>query len=135
MKSSVQFFMDFLVVHPRYGWLVTNPSTSPENFPGRTGNNPFFDEVCNWISPGTTLCAGSTIDMQLLRDLFGYVAEAASILHVDREFAGSVLEARKELAPMRIGNAGDLQEWLEDWAQQEKSHRHISHLYLSLIHI
>jgi alpha-L-fucosidase 2 len=30
---------------------------------------------------------------------------------------------------MKIGRNGDLQEWLEDWRQKEKSHRHISHLY------
>ena len=33
MKGSVEFFLDFLVEHPERGWLVTNPSTSPENFP------------------------------------------------------------------------------------------------------
>ena len=30
---------------------------------------------------------------------------------------------------MQIGRNGDLQEWLEDWGQMEKSHRHISNLY------
>jgi alpha-L-fucosidase 2 len=30
---------------------------------------------------------------------------------------------------MRVGRNGDLQEWLEDWGQREKSHRHISNLY------
>ncbi|NTU50857.1 MAG: glycoside hydrolase family 95 protein, partial [Candidatus Aminicenantes bacterium] len=33
LRGSAEFFLDFLVPHPRYGWLVTNPSTSPENFP------------------------------------------------------------------------------------------------------
>ncbi|MGB7295217.1 MAG: glycoside hydrolase family 95 protein [Candidatus Aminicenantales bacterium] len=129
MKGSVEFFLDFLVEHPEYGWLVTNPSTSPENFPARPGNDPFYDEVCAWMSPGTTICAGSTIDMQILNDLFGYVAEAAGVLGIDRDFAKDVLEKRARLAPMQIGKNGDLQEWLEDWGQKEKSHRHISHLY------
>ncbi|MBP1767514.1 MAG: Alpha-L-fucosidase [Candidatus Aminicenantes bacterium] len=129
MKGAVEFFLDFLVEHPQYGWLVTNPSTSPENFPARPGNDPFYDEVCAWMTPGTTICAGSTIDMQILSDLFVYVAEAAKILEVDEEFQKALLEKRGLLAPMRIGKAGDLQEWLEDWGQKEKSHRHISHLY------
>jgi alpha-L-fucosidase 2 len=30
---------------------------------------------------------------------------------------------------MQIGRNGDLQEWLDDWGQREKSHRHISNLY------
>jgi alpha-L-fucosidase 2 len=40
-----------------------------------------------------------------------------------------VLDAKARLAPMQVGRNGDLQEWLEDWGQREKSHRHISHLY------
>lgn len=129
MKENVIFFLDFLVEHPRYGWLVTNPSTSPENFPGRADNIPFYDEVTGWMSPGTTICAGSTIDMQILRDLFTYVAEAAKILNVDQDFRQKVLSTRDRLAPMQIGQRGDLQEWLEDWPQKESSHRHISNLY------
>lgn len=129
LKGCVEFFLDFLVEHPKYGWLVTNPSTSPENFPGWEGNDPFFDETCSWMSPGTSICAGSTIDMQLLDDLFGYVIEAAEILERDIEFRGKIETARTRLAPMQIGERGDLQEWLEDWPQKEGSHRHISNLY------
>ena len=129
MKGSVEFFLDFLVEDPKRGWLVTNPSTSPENYPDRPGEETFFDEVCAWVSQGTMICAGSTIDMQILNDLFGYVAAAADVLGTDREFAKKVLDARRRLAPMQIGKNGDVQEWLEDWGQKEKSHRHISNLY------
>lgn len=129
MKGSVEFFLDFLKEHPEHGWLVTNPSTSPENFPDREGNGPFFDEVTGSISPGTTICAGSTIDIEILNDLFGYVAKASEILGVDEPLREKVLEARKKLAPLQIGSNGQLQEWLEDWGQKEKSHRHISSLY------
>ncbi|HEK85437.1 MAG TPA: glycoside hydrolase family 95 protein [Candidatus Aminicenantes bacterium] len=129
MKGNVEFFLDFLVQHPRYGWLVTNPSTSPENFPDRPGNISFFDEVTGSMSPGTTLCAGSTIDLEILNDLFGYVAEASKILGVDEDFRKKVLEIKAKLAPLQINKKGELQEWLEDWGQKEKSHRHISPLY------
>jgi alpha-L-fucosidase 2 len=129
LRGSVEFFLDFLVEHPRQGWLVTNPSTSPENFPDRPGNEPYFDEVTASFRPGTSICAGSTIDMQILDVLFGAYAEAAETLRVDGELRAAVLAARDRLAPMQIGKEGDLQEWLEDWGQKEKSHRHISHLY------
>jgi alpha-L-fucosidase 2 len=129
MKGSVEFFLDFLTEHPKYGWLVTNPSTSPENFPGRPGNDRFYDEVTGWMSPGTTICAGSTIDMQILYDFFGYVARTAEILEVDPQLQDSLIKTRERLAPMQVGSKGDLQEWLEDWDQKEKSHRHISNLY------
>ncbi len=129
MKGAAQFFLDFLVVDPKHGWLVTNPSTSPENFPLAPGNNRFFDEVTGSMSSGTSLVAGSTIDMAILRDLFSEVAEAAAVLGLDDGFRRRVLDARAKLAPMQIGKKGDLQEWLEDWDQREKSHRHISNLW------
>jgi len=128
MKGSVQFFLDFLVPHPKYGWLVTNPSTSPENFPAVPGQVPFFDEITTFKTT-TSICAGSTIDMQILNDLFGYVAQAADILGVDADFKARVLAAKARLAPMRIGRKGNLQEWIEDWDETEKSHRHISGLW------
>ena len=129
MKGAAEFFLDFLVPHPSRGWLVTNPSTSPENFPLAPGNDRFFDEVTGSDSPGTSLVAGSTIDLQILNDLFGSVARAAAVLDTDAEFRSRVLEARSKLAPMQVGRNGDLQEWLDDWGQREASHRHISNLY------
>jgi len=128
MKGSAEFFLDFLVRHPKYGWLVTNPSTSPENFPAVPANVRFFDEITTFMT-GTSICAGSAIDMQILNDLFGYVAQAADILGVDQEFKKKVLETRAKLAPMQVGKKGNLQEWLDDWEETEKSHRHISGLW------
>jgi len=128
LKGSAEFFLDFLVPHPRYGWLVTNPSTSPENFPAVPGQVPFFDEITTFVTT-TSICAGSTIDMQILNDLFEYTAQAAEALGVDGEFRSRVLEAKARLAPMQIGRRGNLQEWLEDWDETEKSHRHISGMW------
>ncbi len=129
LKGSVQFFMDYLVEHPNKKWLVTNPSTSPENFPASKNNKPYFDEVTGSMIPGTTICAGSSIDMQILTDLFGNFEQAASILGADKAFALQVANARKRLVPPQIGKDGSLQEWTDDWAQLEKNHRHFSHMY------
>lgn len=129
IKGSVQFFMDFLVMHPNGKWLVTNPSSSPENFPLRAGNGPYFDEVTGITLPGTTICAGSSIDMQILHDLFGYYADASAILRTDTAFATKVLQARAKLVPPQIGKSGMLQEWADDWGQLEDKHRHLSPLY------
>lgn len=130
MKGSAQFFLDTLVEHPARHWLVTCPSTSPENFPACPGNKPFHDKVINFNLPGTTICAGSTIDMGILRDLFDAVVEAGRILDTDHEFRQRVARARQRLAPMQVGNHGNLQEWIEDWGDLEEKHRHISHLYV-----
>jgi alpha-L-fucosidase 2 len=77
----------------------------------------------------TSICAGSTIDMQILNDLFASAARAADVLGVDPDFRVRALAAKAKLAPMRIGRKGNLQEWLEDWDETEKSHRHISGLW------
>ncbi len=129
IEGSVQFFMDFLVPHPNGKWLVTNPSTSPENFPDGGGNKPYFDEVTAGYREGTTICAGSSIDMQILYDLFGYYIEAAKILGKADAFIEQVKTAREKLVPPQIGKDGSLQEWADDWKSLEKNHRHFSHMY------
>ena len=129
IEGSVQFFMDFLVPHPNGKWLVTNPSTSPENFPDGGGNKPYFDEVTAGFREGTTICAGSSIDMQILYDLFGYYIEAAKVLGKEDAFVQQVKTAREKLVPPQIGKDGSLQEWADDWKSLEKNHRHFSHMY------
>ncbi len=128
MKGSAEFFLDFLRPDPKRGWLVTNPSTSPENFPAGPANVKFFDEVTT-MKTGTSLTVGSTIDMEILRELFRETAEVASILGVDLELREQLKAARARLAPLQVGKKGNLQEWLDDWDETEKSHRHISGLW------
>ena len=129
MRGSVRFFLDFLTPNKNGNWLVTNPSTSPENFPAGPGNGRYFDEVTGSFIPGTTICAGSTIDMQLLHDLFSNFLEASAVLGRDRTLADSVRTAGRRLVPPQIGRDGALQEWADDWGQLEANHRHFSHLY------
>jgi alpha-L-fucosidase 2 len=115
MKGAAQFFLDTLVEEPKHQWLVTNPSLSPEN------QHPF----------GAAVCAGPTMDMEILRDLFANTIKSAEILGVDANFRQQLAMARTRLAPLQIGSAGQLQEWMEDWDLQapEIHHRHVSHLY------
>ncbi|GAB2602626.1 glycoside hydrolase N-terminal domain-containing protein [Streptomyces capparidis] len=113
MKGAAQFFLDTLVREPSLGWLVTNPSNSPE-LPHHAG---------------VSVCAGPTMDMQILRDLFDGCARAGELLGVDTDFRGRVRAARDQLAPTRIGSRGNIMEWLYDWVETEPGHRHVSHLY------
>ncbi len=128
MKGSVDFFMDFLVEHPNGKWLVTNPSNSPENPPKAEGYKYFYDEVTGDYY-FTTICYGSSMDMQILTDLFGYYAQACKVLGRDKTYAKKVLAARARLVPPQIGKDGTLQEWAEDYEQLEEEHRHFSHMY------
>lgn len=117
MKGAAQFYLDTLVEEPTHHWLVTCPSLSPENI------NP--------ASGRTSLCAGPTIDEEILRDLFANCISAAEILGVDKKFAAQVAATRARLAPLQIGSSGQLQEWLQDIDLQSHDlhHRHVSHLY------
>jgi alpha-L-fucosidase 2 len=113
MRGAAQFFLDTLVEEPNLGYLVTNPSNSPE------------------LSHHTdaSVAAGPTMDNQILTDLFTGCARASEVLGVDADFRARVLATRERLAPMTIGSRGNIQEWLHDWVETERTHRHVSHLY------
>jgi alpha-L-fucosidase 2 len=117
MKGSAEFYLDTLVEEPTHGWLVTCPSISPEN------KNPAAQK--------TALCAGPTMDLEILRDLFSNCIEASRILGVDGKFSKKLGRERDRLAPLQIGEAGQLQEWLQDLDMKSRDlhHRHVSHLY------
>ncbi len=115
MKGSARFFLDTLVVDPKFGVLVTNPSISPENDHGH----------------GSSIVAGPTMDQAIVRDLFDNCLKAEAVLGADEAFVAEVKAARTKLAPYKIGKDGQLQEWQEDWDADAKDihHRHVSHLY------
>lgn len=115
LKGAAEFQLATLVKDPKSGFMVTNPSISPEN------SHPH----------GSSVVAGPAMDSQLLRDLFAHCADAARELRTDRPFAKACEAMRDRLPPDRIGAAGQLQEWMEDWDLQapEPKHRHVSHLY------
>lgn len=33
LKGAADFYLDYLIEHPEYGWMVTAPSMSPEHAP------------------------------------------------------------------------------------------------------
>nr|WP_063784477.1 glycoside hydrolase family 95 protein [Streptomyces sp. SBT349] len=115
LKGAAQFFVDALVEDPSTGHMVTNPSNSPEN-----GHHQ-----------DVSICAGPTMDNQIVRDLFSAVAEASELLGTDAGFRDQVLALRDRLAPTEVGGQGQIQEWREDWdaGAPDFRHRHISHLY------
>ncbi len=115
LQGSAQFFLDALVEEPTHHWLVTCPSLSPEN--------PHTNNV--------SLCAGPAMDLEILRDLFANCIQASEILGRDKKFREQLAATRARLAPLQIGSAGQLREWLEDWDANAPDihHRHVSHLY------
>jgi len=116
LRESARFFADMLV-EEKHGWLVTAPSNSPENAFLHPTDGP------------VNTCMGPTIDQQIVRELFTNVINASKILNTDDEFCKELEGKLKRLAPMQINKDGRLQEWLEDYAETEVTHRHVSHLY------
>lgn len=114
LKGKALFYLDILHEDRSGQWLVVSPSMSPENsyLPGSVG-----------------VSAGTTMDNQLIFDVFHNFIDAAKILDVDSSLADSVKVALNRLPPMQIGQHTQLQEWLEDLDKTTDQHRHISHLY------
>ncbi len=115
IKGSAEFYSDFLVEEPTHKWLVVAPSNSPENAPA--------------AAQGKSIQAGTTMDNQILFELFSNVIRATEILGKDKDFAERLKGLRKRLPPMQIGQYSQLQEWLQDMDNPGDKHRHVSHLF------
>ncbi len=128
MAEAALFFVDYL--EEKDGYLVTNPSVSPEN---------------TYILPSGEMgccCIGATMDNQILRDLFRgclgawealeyrapedcEIPDVRDIAELMRQIRGCM----NKLMPNKISKSGRILEWMEDYEEAEPGHRHISHLY------
>jgi alpha-L-fucosidase 2 len=116
MKEAAEFFLDYLVEDSQ-GRLVTGPSVSPEN---------------TYVLPDGTkarLCMGPAMDSQILYALFTDLIQAGEILNIEPDFRARLASVRSRLPKPQIGARGQLMEWLEDYAEADPQHRHISHLF------
>jgi alpha-L-fucosidase 2 len=108
MRGAAEFFVHYLVEDPRTGFLVSGPSLSPEQ---------------------GGLVMGPTMDQQIIRELFANTIQASRVLGVDAAFRDTLVDMRARLAPNKIGQYGQLQEWQEDLDDPKNTHRHVSHLW------
>jgi alpha-L-fucosidase 2 len=117
MKEAAQFFLDAMIEEPEHGWLVTAPTTSPEN--------------AFYLNDSTTVsvCMGSTMDVQIVSELYDAVCQSAEMLGVDDSIVEDLHIAKSHFPPMQVSEKGYLQEWLKDYKEVESQHRHVSHLF------
>ncbi len=108
MREAARFYSAFLIEDPKTKRLISTPSNSPEQ---------------------GGLVAGPTMDHQIIRSLFKACAEASAVLGKDKDFAATLSEQAARIAPNRVGQHGQLQEWLEDKDDPKNQHRHVSHLW------
>ncbi|MDD7558391.1 MAG: glycoside hydrolase family 95 protein [Porphyromonas somerae] len=118
LEGAAKFFITSLIEEPLNGWLVTAPTSSPEN---------------GYLLLGSTsplyICMGATMDNQIVRELLTNLITSASILGIENEWTAKAKAILPRLAPNQISPKGYLQEWLEDYQEVEPHHRHVSHLY------
>lgn len=118
LKGAADFFLSTMIEEPTNGWLVTAPTSSPEN-----------EFIVGEEKSRVSVCMGPTMDNQLVRELFTNVIEASYILGVNEDYRSQLLTAREKLPPHQISKEGYLMEWLEDYEEADIHHRHVSHLY------
>jgi len=116
MKGASQFCLEMLIKDEK-GYLITSPSTSPEN----------IYKTPDGYKGATTI--GTTADMAMIRELFKRTGEASRILNIDEKFRVKLQRAEAQIYPYQIGKKGNLQEWYHDWEDADPQHRHVSHLF------
>ena len=115
IKGTADFYLDYLQTDPRNGYLVVVPSVSPEHGP---------------MGKKSPITAGCTMDTQIVRDALSSTLKASEILGLDEaDYRAKLQETLAKLPPMKVGQYGQLQEWIEDGDDPNDQHRHISHLY------
>jgi alpha-L-fucosidase 2 len=115
LKKAAVFYLDYLALDPRNGYLMTGPSISPENSFKVDGR-----EWCMSLTP--------TVDRIIVYETFNACIEASKILGIDDDFRQSLEAAIVKLPPLQIGKDGTVQEWFEDYDLAHPEHRHASHL-------
>ncbi len=116
LKGAAEFILDYLV-EDEDGYLVVAPSTSPEN-----------SYIHPELKKAVRLTRGSTYHMSIVRVVFKAVVQGSTILDTDRRFRAKLGTSLKKLPPLRVGADGTIQEWIEDYKENEPKHRHVSHL-------
>ena len=117
LKSSVNFYLNWLVKDPNSGLLVSGPAVSPEN---------------TFIAPDGNRCQismGTTHDQEVIWSLFNDFIMASNELGINDEFVSHVITAQKQLLGPKIGNDGRLMEWASQFTEEDPGHRHMSHLF------
>lgn len=121
MKGAAEFMLQWLQEDTKSSYLVTNPSTSPEN------NFKYIDR--NGKEQVGVIAKATTMDMSLIRELFVNTIRASELLNIDDFFRSDLKNKLEKLYPPHEGSKGQLQEWHKDFDDVDPHHRHISHLF------
>ena len=116
LKGAAEFILDYLV-EDKDGYLVVVPSTSPENA-----------YIHPELNKAVRITRGSTYHTSIVRVVFEAVVQGSKILDTNKRFRARLEGSLRKLPPLRIGADGTIQEWIEDYKENDPKHRHVSHL-------
>ena len=120
MRGAAEFMAAWLVDDGQ-GRLTTPVGTSPES--------RFVYTDSSGQRRSASVIPGPTMDMALIRELFTNCAHAAELLGIDEKFRDELRAKANRLRPYAVGSKGQLEEWSQDFADDDPKHRHVSHLY------
>ncbi len=116
LKAACEFILDYQVLHNNM--YVTVPSISPENtYILESGKRAQITYSC-------------AMDTQIICTLFNGTIRVAEAIGADEAFCNT-LKARMEQMPkpVNISQDGRIMEWVKDYEEHLKGHRHVSHLF------
>lgn len=116
LKGSAEFCLSWLEKLDD-GYYHTPLSTSPEN--------TFYDKDGRECA----ISYSSTMDIALIKELFKDILYSSRILKIEDDFIAKLKRVYAKLPPYKIGKDGKLQEWIEDFSEVNKGHRHFSPLF------
>lgn len=118
LEAISAFYSDWLVEYPKDGKLVSSPSTSPEN------------QFINARGEKVAATMGAAMDQQIIADVFNNYLKASGILGKESPLRDKVTNQLVNLrAGVQIAEDGRILEWDQPYEENEKGHRHMSHLY------
>ncbi|WP_211223785.1 glycoside hydrolase family 95 protein [Gaetbulibacter saemankumensis] len=118
IEEVAKFYSDWIIEDPRDGYLISAPSTSPEN------------RYLNEAGEPVASCLGSAMDQQVIYEVFNNYIKACDVLNINHEFLEKVKQQKSKLRPgFVIGDDGRVLEWDRPYKELEPGHRHMSHLY------
>jgi len=113
IKGSAEFLLNYLVEHPRFGFMVTPFSMSPEHG---------FMYTDGGIKKTGYVAPAPTMDIGIIRELFPYVIQFSDMLGVDADFRAQLMNALDRLPPYKVNSSGTIQEWIEDFESGPGGH-------------
>jgi alpha-L-fucosidase 2 len=115
MREAVRFYLSELSDSDD-GYRIVYPSTSPEN---------------RFISEGkmVSVSESSEMTMSCVRELFGNYLKICDSFSLSDDILDRVRSEYPRLRPIMIGSDGRVLEWYGEQEENQKTHRHLSHLY------